>query len=264
MNPNALYAYQYYLKRGYNPNAAAGIAGNFMVESGFAPDVITGQRRGDQGTAFGAGQWRGERLANLKSYAESQGMDYRTLDAQLGFADHEMRNGLDAGAATAYAKLQNAQNPAEAAQAFMRHYERPAADPAINHIAKRMDYANTLAGGPTTGAVATGLPALASQGAATANSVASALPTVGATTPMVNPTTAAATAETATAASDPMGGVFGLLLQARMNQPTPVPVAAPVQRKAPDTRSEEEKLASVSQTPDFYIERMRRHGRSVV
>jgi hypothetical protein len=105
-----------------------------------------------------------------------------------------------------------------------------------------------------------GLPALASQGAATANSVASALPTVGATTPMVNPTTAAA--ETA-AATDPMGGVFGLLLQARMNQPTPVPVAAPVQRKAPDTRSEEEKLASVSQTPDFYIERMRRYGRSV-
>lgn len=123
--------------------------------------------------------------------------------------------------------------------------------------------AQMMASAAPAAAASQGLPALASQGAATANSVASALPTVSATTPMVNPATAAATAETATAAADPMGGVFGLLLQSRMNQPTPVPVAAPVQRKAPDNRSEEEKMASVSQTPDFYIERMRRYGRSV-
>lgn len=259
MNPSSLYAYQYYLKRGYSPQAAAGITGNLMVESGFANDVITGARRGDQGTAFGAGQWRGERLAGLKNYAQSQGLDYRTLDAQLGYVDHEMRSGSDAGAATAYAKLQNAQSPAQAAQAFMQHYERPSSDPSINHIGKRIDYANRFAGAPTTGAVAPvtdGLPALAAQGAATANSVAQAIPTVGATTPMAQPTEVAA-------AADPMGGIFGLLLQARMNKPQPVPVAAPMQRKAPDTRSEEEKLASVSQTPDFYIERLRRHGKPV-
>ena len=95
---------------------------------------------------------------------------------------------------------------------------------------------------------ASGLAGLAAQGQGVAQGVAAALPTVGATAPQV-------------ATSDPMSGVFGLLLQERMKQ-APQPMVAPAQpvRRAPDTRSEEEKLASVSQTPDVYLERMRRNS----
>lgn len=65
-----------------------------------------------------------------------------------------------------------------------------------------------------------------------------------------------------TAAADPMSGIFGLLMQSQMQRPAPVPVAAaaPVVRKAPDTRTEEEKMAAVSQTPDVYLERLRRRA----
>jgi hypothetical protein len=65
-----------------------------------------------------------------------------------------------------------------------------------------------------------------------------------------------------TAAADPMSGVFGLLMQQKMQQqPVAIPAAAPMQRpKAVDTRTEEEKLAAVSQTPDVYLERLRRRA----
>lgn len=108
-----------------------------------------------------------------------------------------------------------------------------------------MNKANALDGGA---AQAQGVMGLAAQGQGVAQGVAAALPTVGATAPQV-------------ATSDPMSGVFGLLLQERMKQ-APQPMVAPAQpvRRAPDQRSEEEKLASVSQTPDVYLERMRRNS----
>lgn len=247
MDDRSRYAYQYYLNKGYTPQAAAGITGNLMVESGrFSDDVLSGQRRGDKGTAFGAAQWRGERLTGLNKYAEQNGLDPRSMDAQLGYVDHEMRTGSDAGAGIAYQKLQQAQTPAEAAQAFMNHYERPNADPSINAIATRQTYANNLFGsapdaGLTAPPVASG-GGIASLPTATAAAGAGALPTVS-----------------EAAATDPMSGVFGLLMQARMAQATPQAAApAPTIRRAPDTRSEEEKLASVSQTPNVYIDRIRR------
>lgn len=100
----------------------------------------------------------------------------------------------------------------------------------------------------TAAASPQGVAGLAAQGQATAQGVANALPTVAAVEPQV-------------AAADPMSGIFGMLLQERMKQaPTPIPAAMSAPRKAPDNRSEEEKLASVSQTPDVYLERIRRAG----
>lgn len=105
-----------------------------------------------------------------------------------------------------------------------------------------MNKANALAGD------ANGVAGLMASGQATAAGVANALPTVGAVEPQV-------------AAADPMSGVFGLLLQERMKQaPAPIIPAAQPARRAVDQRSEEEKLASVSQTPDVYLERIRRAG----
>lgn len=249
MNERSIYAYQYFLNRGYSPQAAAGITGNLMVESGrFADDVIAGQRRGDQGSAAYAAQWRGERLDGLHNYAKQQGLAPTNLDAQLGYVDHEMRTGSDGGAGVAYRKLQTATTPQEAAQSFMTHFERPNANPEINHIGLRQQYANNLyTGAPVTGAV--------NPQAAQEQGLASLAPAAGAAIPTLGGQLAA---NTPAPAADPMGGIFGLMLQSKMQQqPVAMPMAAPIQRKAPDNRSEEEKLASVSQTPDFYLKRMK-------
>lgn len=251
MDARSLYAYNYYLQRGYSPSAAAGIVGNLRVESGgFADDVLSGARRGDSGTAFGAPQLRGERLANFQNYAKEQGADPRSLPTQLGFVDHEMRTGLDAGAGQAYKLLQNVQNPADAAHVFMTHYERPNADPSINQVAQRQQYANSLAGVPQDTLPATYQQNLPPATDPTGAGIASLAGAAGTALPTVQEA----------AASDPMSGVFGLLLQAQMQQPqvAPVAAAAPVQRKPVDNRGEEEKLASVSQTPNVYYDRMRR------
>lgn len=255
MNERSLYAYRYYLNRGYSPAAAAGITGNLMVESGrFADDVIAGKRRGDQGSAGYAAQWRGPRLQGYYNYAQSQGLDPSSLDAQLGYVDHEMRTGSDGGAAVAFRKLQSAQTPDQAAQYFMNHFERPNADPSVNHIGLRQQYANSLyTGAPATGTTPANT-AIAAQ-AAQSQGLASLAPSVAGAIPTLN---AGVTQTAAAPAADPMGGIFGMLLQSRMAQPAPVAMAAPIQRKAPDTRSEEEKMASVSQTPDFYLKRMKR------
>lgn len=258
MNPKAAYAYQYYLKRGYSPQSAAGIVGNLHVESGFADDVISGARRGDQGTAFGLAQHRAERLANLKNYAQKQGMDYRTMDAQLGFIDHEMRYGLDGGAGIAFKKLQTAQTPQEAAHAFMTHFERPNANPAINHLAKRQAYADSMYRGvPVDQAHLAAIQAQASaspqiaEGAAIAGSApvaASGLPTLSMGTGMVP--------SVETASADPISGIFSLLMQ-RQQTPAAVPAVQPMVRPV-DNRPAEEKVASTSMTPDAYLQRARR------
>lgn len=119
----AAYARQKYEKMGYSPHAAQGIVDNLMHESGLDTKVV-----GDKGTAFGVAQWRGDRFANLKTFAKQTGRDWRDLDTQLEFVDHEMKNGLDEGAKVAYAKLQQAQDPDSAYNAFVEHYERPSAE----------------------------------------------------------------------------------------------------------------------------------------
>lgn len=104
---------------GYTPQAAAAIAGHLQQESSLDASVA-----GDKGTAFGLGQWRGDRLDALKDYAKARGANYRDAKTQLGFIDAEMRSGKDSGARRAYAGLQSAKTVKEATAAFM-HYERP-------------------------------------------------------------------------------------------------------------------------------------------
>ena len=86
MTDNAKYAFNWLLQRGYAPHQAAAIVGNLTQESGVRPDGVVG----DNGTAFGIAQWRGDRFANLQRYAQQNGQDWRSLDAQLGFLDHEL------------------------------------------------------------------------------------------------------------------------------------------------------------------------------
>jgi hypothetical protein len=122
----ASYAYNYYIKKGLSPAHAAGIVGNLGVESAnWDPNVISGNRRGDQGTAGYIGQWRGPRLRGLEEYARSQGHSAPTLDDQLEYVLQEGQTGRDQGAATAYKLAQAAKTPEEAAAIYSKYYERP-------------------------------------------------------------------------------------------------------------------------------------------
>ncbi len=112
---------------------ACGIIANLMIESSLNP-----QAKGDNGTAFGLAQWRADRLQNLMTFSNNN----PTIDKQLDFIIHELKDGSDAGAKTAWIKMQAAKTASEVAKIFMESYERPNKDPNVNHIAKREKYAS--------------------------------------------------------------------------------------------------------------------------
>jgi hypothetical protein len=118
MSSNARYALQWLTQHGYSPQAAAGIVGNLVAESGVNPNGPSG----DHGTAHGLAQWRGNRYTNLLNYARSNNADPRGLDTQLGFLDNELRNQYG----SVYRQLMAARDPRSAASAFVLGYERPA------------------------------------------------------------------------------------------------------------------------------------------
>jgi hypothetical protein len=113
---NVHYAAAYLQSKGWSPMAVAGIVGQFLNESGQGLDPRAVGAGGD----FGLAQWLGDRKRDLQQFAQSNGWDYRRLDTQLAFVDHELRT---KEAATGKA-LQAARNPYEAAVAGIG-YERP-------------------------------------------------------------------------------------------------------------------------------------------
>lgn len=103
-------AYQFYLSRGYAPAQAAALAGNAQVESGGRPAVL-----GDSGKALGLFQWHPDRQANLRTFAQREGLDPGDERTQLAFKDWELQNTeRRAGAA-----LRAAQTPEEATAAVL-------------------------------------------------------------------------------------------------------------------------------------------------
>jgi hypothetical protein len=108
--------YDYWIEKGYSPQAAAGIVGNMWSEGAFNSQVV-----GDQGTSYGEFQHRGPRWTALKNYAAREGKDHRDWRTQIDFADWEMKNTHR----SAYAALQKARDPEQAAGAFALYFERP-------------------------------------------------------------------------------------------------------------------------------------------
>jgi hypothetical protein len=109
-------AYQFFINRGYSKEAAAGIVGNLVFESGMRPTVP-----GDQGTSFGLAQWHAERFDQLRDYAKSVGKDWRNPQTQLEFVDRELRT----TESVAGGLLRTATTPEQAAAVFAQAYERP-------------------------------------------------------------------------------------------------------------------------------------------
>lgn len=99
-----------------NPMARAGVLGTFDHESaGFNPNAV-----GDQGTAYGLGQWRGPRQAGLQRYSAGMGQPTGTVGVQTAYALTEMGR--------AYPKTLNSLQAAQDVQSAVRAmnaYERP-------------------------------------------------------------------------------------------------------------------------------------------
>lgn len=110
-------AMAFFQSRGYTKAQAAGIVGNLIAESNLRPSGAVG----DNGTAFGIAQWRGERLTRLKRFANANGRDWQDYETQLAFVDSE----LQSHETDAYKALKNAKTVDEATAAFIS-YERPA------------------------------------------------------------------------------------------------------------------------------------------
>lgn len=116
----AKHAYDYFTTKGYTPAAAAGLVGNMGAESGFAPDVLSGQRMGDKGTSGYLGQWHADRLTNYQNFAKAQGKSPSDYQTQLDFYNHE----LDTSEGRTKELLQGVNDPVKAA-AIAAGFERP-------------------------------------------------------------------------------------------------------------------------------------------
>lgn len=143
MADNAAYARDWLVKKGYAPVQAAAMAAHGVQESGLRPNAV-----GDNGTAFGAFQWRGPRQAALYDYAKSTGQDVRNLDTQLGFLDREL-NTTEKTAGDALRASTDIRGATRAGMMFERPAGYTSANPEAGHgWANRFGEAQRLFGGP--------------------------------------------------------------------------------------------------------------------
>jgi hypothetical protein len=260
-------AMRYYTGMGYTPAQAAGIVGNLAAESNLNP-MAAGDRVNGQPTSFGMMQAHNDRAQALRNYGGNNWQDFNT---QLGFVPHELSTSEKA----AGRHLANAKNVEQATQAMIG-YERPqgwtADNPTAGHnYAGRLRYAqqayNMYGGVPTAAqnvaSVANVAPDITNSAQAT--QLAAAAPAAQAAQNAMAEGQAAAQAAQAAqaagmtdqAASDPLGGLMGLMMMGQMQQAAPPPAAAGPVRKAQPVDPEYQ-TAITSQTPNAYAEYLRR------
>lgn len=101
--------------KGYTREQAIGLVANLQAESGLNHKAV-----GDNGQAYGIGQWHPNRQADFK---KAFGLDIRdsTYDQQLQFVAWELMN----TESTARKKLLETKTPQDAAKAGRKYYERP-------------------------------------------------------------------------------------------------------------------------------------------
>lgn len=133
MANNVAYAYKWLIDKGLPPNAAAGIVGNLVQESGVNP--LSNQAGGP---GRGIAQWsEGARWDSLVAWAHKNGHNPNSLDTQLQWLMIEMRGmGL-------LDDMKDMHNIEHATRVFMNVFERP--DPDYANISGRIDYAKTVA-----------------------------------------------------------------------------------------------------------------------
>lgn len=112
------------LNSGISAKATVALMINIQSESSFNPEADSVEADGDH--SYGLFQWKGaEQKEELKQFANSKGLDYRSVEAQLNFVFYKMLHGGNR-AKQAYESLMNEDNSAQTmATDFCILYERP-------------------------------------------------------------------------------------------------------------------------------------------
>lgn len=116
-NNNTLKAFDFFIKRNFTPEQAAGIIGCLLKESNMNP-AAQNNAGGGRG-AYGIAQWRGARQENLDKFALVNNAGRDNLQLQLEYIVNE----LNKSESLAYNLLQKTGNPTDACIAFA-HFER--------------------------------------------------------------------------------------------------------------------------------------------
>lgn len=118
--------------KGFTDNVAAGIMGNFQLESNFNPKAV------NHIGATGIAQWLGPRKRALQNFANARGTSIKNLQTQLDFLWKEL-NSTEKRTLNYLNANRNA-SAATIADQFDRLFERSERYP--SHIRKRQQYAN--------------------------------------------------------------------------------------------------------------------------
>jgi hypothetical protein len=112
------YAMDFFTERGFTRQAAAGIVGNLLAESGINPK----SEQYGGGPGRGIAQWSvDQRWQTYLKFANNRNLDPLDLDAQLRFIIHEMPSAMGESAKT----IKTMTDEKAAAKLFMDLYERP-------------------------------------------------------------------------------------------------------------------------------------------
>jgi len=90
-NPQRAQIRKFWEAKGYSPEAAAALTGNFQSESWTFDPMARNPGDGRDGSdSIGIGQWNGPRAKALVAFAKANGLDPRKVSTQLEFAAHEL------------------------------------------------------------------------------------------------------------------------------------------------------------------------------
>ena len=118
--------FKFFKGKGWSKNAICGLLGNIEVETAYTFDPDINAYNGDGG--YGLLQWTPG--SKLKNWAESKGLNFRTINTQCRRIQYEYDNGLQYYTSqycslkfSQYIKSSN--SPDSLAECFMHNYERP-------------------------------------------------------------------------------------------------------------------------------------------
>ena len=129
-------AFNFLVGNGYSKEQAAGVLGNFIVESRMDPTAVS-EVPGEE--SFGIAQWNpaAGRKQRLESYASDRNLDFRTLETQLQFFHYEFKT---EGSYYGYNKFKAMGSVVNATIHICDKYEKPG----TRHLLRRIKAAERV------------------------------------------------------------------------------------------------------------------------
>lgn len=164
MEQNAWYIWDFLGSRGWSMQAVAGMLGNMETESTINPGIWQSLETNNTSGGFGIVQWTP--ATKLIEWANENGLDYTTMDAQLLRIIYELDNGLQYYPTNTYPETfaefkVSTKSPYYLGMAFLANYERPAVAIQVNRGIQAQawyKYLSTLPGPGGTKPKKKGLP----------------------------------------------------------------------------------------------------------